>query len=427
MNHQRLSSPTSFTTRNKPYSLLGLAVVVLSLVAAIFPTRGITRTNAFAVRYSNSNFFSRRVDTPEKSYRQHHSECNQQSYRYYSFSALFLSPSSKDLNVADATHPDTGTNTTVSEVLSTDFGTASKKEERRQYDSELEEAFAKQTRESNPLLGVKSIGVDYGLVRTGVAVTIGYNPEALDVIVTDHPLLAEYEAEKMSEEDVQKEEERRLEIQRSKVTERVVELALRENADRIVVGLPLHKNGTEAPQTALARKFACDHLALSVLKTLGPDVSVYMCDERYTSKEAAARMRSSRSQSKRGNTDNLYGLLDTESAKIILEQHYDDHLQRYTSRRGNDVNDNGIDPTYNGERVTIQDAELVKDLTLEFKERQRRERERLVNERTDREARAQWRKIAMEKERMRSEEQRKIDAANGITKPKKKKKKRKRK
>jgi len=48
-------------------------------------------------------------------------------------------------------------------------------------------------RERNPLLGVKSISVDYGLVRTGITVTIGYNPKGLDMIVTDHPLLQEDE------------------------------------------------------------------------------------------------------------------------------------------------------------------------------------------------------------------------------------------
>ena len=294
-------------------------------------------------------------------------------------------------------------------------------EQRKRYGNELEDAFAQQTRERNPLLGVKSVGVDYGLVRTGVAVTIGYNPEALDVIVTDHPLLREDEAEGMLEEDIEKEEERRLEIQRAKVTERVIELASRENADRIVVGLPLHKNGTEAPQSMLARKFAHDHLAIAALRNLGPSVSVFMCDERYTSKEAAARMRTS-SQSSRSNNEDLYGLLDAESAKIILEQYYNDHVDRYNTRNVDSETKN-VNPGYNGELVTISDEKLVEELTSEYNEKQRLERERLEAERNDREARSKWRKLEMEKYRKQQEE----NAANGIVSTKKKKKKKKKK
>jgi len=426
MNHEPRPTLGLVAKQNKPYRLVGLAGVALGLIATAFPMPGLSGTDAFVVRNIKSNL-QHRPDRVVKKWHQrhqwHHNECYEQNSRYHRFAALFLS--SKDANVADAVQSDA--NTTITTVGSGASNIGSEKEVRKRYDAELEEAFAQQTRERNPLLGVKSIGVDYGLVRTGVAVTIGYNPEALDVIVTDHPLVADYEAEKMSEEEIWKEEERRLEIQRAKVTERVVELAKRENADRIVVGLPLHKNGTEAPQSALARKFACDHLALLVLKTLGPGVSVYMCDERYTSKEAAARMRSSSPQNSRGNTEDLYGLLDTESAKIILEQYYSDHLQRYNTRHGNGVSDSDVDPTYNGELVKIQDAKLVEELTLEYKERQRRERERLAKERSDREERTQWRKQAMERDRLRAEEQRKIDIANGVIKPKKKKKKRKRK
>ena len=329
----------------------------------------------------------------------------------------------------------------------------SKTSERKRYDAELEEAFAQQTRERNPLLGVKSIGVDYGLVRTGVAVTIGYNPEALDVIVTENPMMLSLRGENKTgttdaasdgqpnDEQARREEERRLEAQRQTVAERVVEWASRENADRIVVGLPLHKNGTEAPQTALTRKFARDHLAVAVLRTLGPTVSVYLSDERYTSKEAAARMRSSpQSNNKINNNNDLYGLLDAESAKIILEQYYDDHIDRYSNRNSSDTGSNKAAAAttttdksihsgghYNGEIVTIPDDDLVEALTLEYNERKRLERERLAADRIDREARARWRKQAMEDDRKRAEEQRRETAADGGVSTSKKKKKKKKK
>lgn len=343
----------------------------------------------------------------------------------YSLSMFQFSLSAKD---SERTSDASTSNTTSSSSNSTTtVGSCSNSIERKRYGVELEEAFAQQTRERNPLLGVKSIGVDYGLVRTGVAVTIGYNPQALDVIVTDHPLLREDEAKSMLKEDVKKEEEKRLEVQRARVTERVIELASRENADRIVVGLPLHKNGTEAPQSELARKFARNHLAIAALRNLGPGVSIYMCDERYTSKEAAARIRSN--QPSHNNNDDLYGLLDAESAKIILEQYYDDHLDRYNTKSRNLDTGEGrtkkVDPGYNGELVTISDPDLVEALILEFNEKRRLERERLAAERNEREARAKQRKLEMEKYRM----QQKENAANGTTPSniKKKKKKRKRK
>eukprot|EP00534_Pseudo-nitzschia_fraudulenta_P012387 CAMPEP_0201218172 /NCGR_PEP_ID=MMETSP0851-20130426/190442_1 /ASSEMBLY_ACC=CAM_ASM_000631 /TAXON_ID=183588 /ORGANISM="Pseudo-nitzschia fraudulenta, Strain WWA7" /LENGTH=412 /DNA_ID=CAMNT_0047507851 /DNA_START=463 /DNA_END=1703 /DNA_ORIENTATION=+ len=337
--------------------------------------------------------------------------------------------SSKDADqAADVTKisNDNTNKTTAAVTCTSEF---SKKQERKRYDNELEEAFAQQMRERNPLLGVKSIGVDYGLVRTGITVTIGYNPKGLDMIVTDHPLLQEDEKGN-SEAEAEKEEERRLEIQHAEIAQKVVELARREIVDQIVVGLPLHKNGTEAAQTTLARKFACDHLATVALRSLGPEVSVYMCDERYTSKEAAARIRTQSFNGGKSNNNDLYGLLDTESAKIILEQYYDDHLDQYNTRNsdgGDESDQKNANPGYNGELVTIRDPDLVEALTLEYTERQKREREQLVDERNNREARAKWRKLAMEQDRIRAEEQQEKDASNDLVSSKKKKKKKKRK
>ena len=84
---------------------------------------------------------------------------------------------------------------------------------------------------------------------------------------------------------------------------------------------------------------------------------------------------------------------------------------------------NKVDPGYNGELVTISDPDLVEALTLEYNEKKRLERERLDAERNDREDRAKWRKLEMEKYRKQQEE----NAANGIPSTKKKKKKKKKK
>jgi putative Holliday junction resolvase len=141
------------------------------------------------------------------------------------------------------------------------------------------------------LLGVKSVGVDYGLVRTGLASTIGYSPKALAILQ---------------------------DLNTTQVCHEIVRHCRAEQASQIVVGLPLHKNGTEAEQTNLTRIFATE-LATIALQKLGPSVPVYMWDERYTSKEAAARAHSQ-------NPDRyLYGTLDAEAACIILENFYHDN------------------------------------------------------------------------------------------------------
>lgn len=153
--------------------------------------------------------------------------------------------------------------------------------------------FAGLTQSSCKLLGVRSIGVDYGLIRTGVAKTAGYQPTAIEIL-TDMNATA--------------------------VATHVVRFAQLEGASKIILGLPLHKNGTVAEQTNLTLAFG-QVLAQSALKTLGPDVSVEVWDERYTSKEAAARAHA------RNPHQTLYGMLDAEAACIILEQYYNDNGQ----------------------------------------------------------------------------------------------------
>jgi len=206
-------------------------------------------------------------------------------------------------------------------------------------------AAAAVTRDSCPLLGIKSVGVDYGLVRTGVAATVGYNPKPLEIIS---------------------------DLNNTEVCERVVEICRSEQAQQVIVGLPLHKNGTEAEQTHLTRVFAAE-LAIKVLHSLGPDVPVYMWDERYTSKEAAARAHS------RDPNQVLYGILDAEAACIILENFYTD------SGEG-------------AERVPVSE-ELVNKYQEIWQERQKEEEALTQAALADRSFRLQWRKDAMERDR----------------------------
>lgn len=153
-------------------------------------------------------------------------------------------------------------------------------------------AAAELTASTSSLLGIKSVGVDYGLVRTGLAVTVGYEPKPV-AILSD--------------------------LNHTELSHRIVRIAEAEQASRIIVGLPFHKNGTEAEQTVLTRDFA-NHLNCAVYAHFGPGgMPIYLSDERYTSKEAAARIRS---VNPRANT---YKELDADAACIILEYYYNDN------------------------------------------------------------------------------------------------------
>ena len=101
-------------------------------------------------------------------------------------------------------------------------------------------AAASITKESCKLLGVKSLGVDYGLVRTGVAATVGYDPKPLKILSN---------------------------LNNTEVSQHVIALCRAEQADQVIVGLPLHKNGTEANQTSITRVFAAE-LAEHVIRNM---------------------------------------------------------------------------------------------------------------------------------------------------------------
>ena len=163
-------------------------------------------------------------------------------------------------------------------------------------DSSLESALASHAQESSPLLGIKSIGIDYGGVRTGLAATIGYVYRPLR-IVSD--------------------------LNNTDLCQEVINAAKSESAERIVVGLPLHKNGTESERSNKTRCFAAE-LSASVLSNFGPDFGgVYLWDERYTSKEAKARiMSTAKGRGSFRSADDLDGTIDADAACLILEHYY---------------------------------------------------------------------------------------------------------
>ena len=149
------------------------------------------------------------------------------------------------------------------------------------------------TTDSCQLLGIKSLGVDYGLVRTGLAVTVGYEPTPLAIVSDANQNITE-------------------------LCQTIVQYAASQQVQQIIVGLPLHKNGTIAEQTLLTLNFT-QQLAVAVLSSLGPEIPILLFDERYTSKEAAAR------EHMKNPSSVLYGTLDATAACIILENFYEDN------------------------------------------------------------------------------------------------------
>lgn len=147
---------------------------------------------------------------------------------------------------------------------------------------------------------LRSIGVDYGLVRTGIAVTSGgYSPCPLAI-------LSGY-------------------INGTDLSTRIVDIVVSERATNVVLGLPLNKNGTASEQSELTRLFG-KHLAMEIRKRCGHTTKVVLWDERYTSKEARSRIAAEAMARYRRipGRNELSGELDADCACIILENYYAD-------------------------------------------------------------------------------------------------------
>jgi putative Holliday junction resolvase len=88
------------------------------------------------------------------------------------------------------------------------------------------------------------------------------------------------------------------------------ELCAAEGADVVVIGLPLHMDGTEGEQAASARSFG------EQLRATG--LRVEYEDERLSSWEAQQRMNEAGRRPRRGS-----GELDSTAARVILQQYLD--------------------------------------------------------------------------------------------------------
>ncbi|CAM9109980.1 unnamed protein product [Discosporangium mesarthrocarpum] len=134
----------------------------------------------------------------------------------------------------------------------------------------------------------RTLGVDYGTIRVGLAVSIGLSPRALIGI-----------SNQGSDDQVAKQ---------------VVLRARAEGVTDIVVGLPLERNGTETGMCVKVRNFT-SVLANEAGKMIR-DSKIFLFDERFSSKQAKAM------QSRHGGQISPKLEIDSVAACLILEHYF---------------------------------------------------------------------------------------------------------
>lgn len=153
----------------------------------------------------------------------------------------------------------------------------------------------------------------------------------------------------------------------------------------------------------ITREFA-NQLICSVYAHFGPRVPVYLWDERYSSKEAAARIRAMNPRA------NLYKELDADAACIILEYFYQD------SGRG-------------AIKVELPEDQSIREMVFLAWDKKRQEEERKWKELKEMRMNVRERRRAMMEQARMLEEEEIEDGENddGVGDEKKKKRKKKKK
>ena len=136
-------------------------------------------------------------------------------------------------------------------------------------------------------------------------------------------------------------------------------------AQQVVLGWPLHKNGTMANQTHLTEAFGME-LKAEIVKEFGPHVPVFVWDERYTSQAASANLYT-RSE---GGQD-----VDAEAACIILQSFFQDEGDLLTLELDNDVQAQCIE-LYKAKALALEEERKAKIAQREAAlERRKQEKE----------------------------------------------------
>jgi putative Holliday junction resolvase len=138
-------------------------------------------------------------------------------------------------------------------------------------------------------VGTRTVGVDFGLRRVGLAISSGFAPMPHSVL----PCPGD------AEDDF------------ARVARAIATVAAGEGAGQLVLGLPYNSTGGEGEQAAVTRTFA------TILANAVCPKPLYLWDERFSSAEAAQRMHGGRGAA-RGE------LLDAVAAAVILEDFFAD-------------------------------------------------------------------------------------------------------
>ena len=226
---------------------------------------------------------------------------------------------------------------------------------------------------------LKSFGVDYGLRRTGIAITTGgYRPRPL-AILSD--------------------------LNNTQLATTIVNYVLSEQATNIVLGLPLNKNGTDSQQSMISRGFG-QTLLQEVRSRCGTAIDLMLWDERYTSKEAAARITAEAMAKNQPipSASDLETELDADAACIILEDYYKEL---------------GVD----AEKIELEDETVAQQCEEMYRLNLKRQEQLRVERMEENERGRNARREMMERDRAMEEE----NGNNALSGNKKKKKKKKRK
>lgn len=130
---------------------------------------------------------------------------------------------------------------------------------------------------------MRVLAIDFGTVRIGTAISDELGLVARPLVVIPYS--------------------------RTAAAEQIAELARRENAQRVVIGMPYALDGTESDMTRLVKRFA------ELLRPLLP-CPLDEWDEAYSSRTAGARMLSAGVGRKRRGEK---GRTDAWAAAVILE------------------------------------------------------------------------------------------------------------
>lgn len=131
---------------------------------------------------------------------------------------------------------------------------------------------------------MRTLGIDYGDVRVGIAITdeLGITAQGLETVITNS--------------------------NDKKILAKLDEIIARYEISTIVVGMPLNMDGTESQRAEITRKF------IHKLKCKYNKIKIVTVDERLTTVQAHKTMNDLGIKSK-----NKKNIVDTISAVYILE------------------------------------------------------------------------------------------------------------